>query len=209
MLEDEFERLLFNARHVKQVPGRKTNTSDSAWLCQPAEAGLLRASFVPPTPIRALRNLTRYRKTQIPGARPRPTACTRRLRTPAPSSTASPPTPSASPLALCAMRWWPGGKTPSCSPIWPAAGCAPRFRRCGRRGTAALSARTRCGSGAILYDAERASSTWWPELVTLGRVSRHGDRRGGTHPAFAPQHQAECRARQYRRLREGGARSCV
>jgi transposase len=39
--------------------------SDSAWLCQLAEAGLLRASFVPPKPIRALRNLTRYRKTQI------------------------------------------------------------------------------------------------------------------------------------------------
>jgi transposase len=39
--------------------------SDAAWLCQLAEAGLLRASFVPPKPIRALRNLTRYRKTQI------------------------------------------------------------------------------------------------------------------------------------------------
>ena len=39
--------------------------SDSAWLCQLCEAGLLRASFVPPKPIRTLRNLTRYRKTQI------------------------------------------------------------------------------------------------------------------------------------------------
>ncbi len=57
--------LLVNARHVKQVPGRKTDVSDAAWLCQLAEAGLLRASFVPPKPIRALRNLTRYRKTQI------------------------------------------------------------------------------------------------------------------------------------------------
>src|ERR671911_1119384 len=47
------------------VPGRKTDVSDAAWLCQLAEAGLLRASFVPPKPIRALRNLTRYRKTQI------------------------------------------------------------------------------------------------------------------------------------------------
>jgi transposase len=65
MLEDEFELLLVNARHVKQVPGRKTDVSDAAWLCQLAEAGLLRASFVPPKPIRALRNLTRYRKTQI------------------------------------------------------------------------------------------------------------------------------------------------
>jgi transposase len=65
ILEDEFECLLVNARHVKQVPGRKTDVSDAAWLCQLAEAGLLKASFVPPKPVRQLRNLTRYRKTQI------------------------------------------------------------------------------------------------------------------------------------------------
>lgn len=65
ILEDEFECVLVNARHVKQVPGRKTDISDAAWLCQLAEAGLLKASFVPPKPIRALRNLTRYRKTKI------------------------------------------------------------------------------------------------------------------------------------------------
>src|SRR5581483_3874257 len=46
-------------------PGRKTDVKDAEWLCQLAEAGLLRSSFVPPKPIRALRNLTRYRKTQI------------------------------------------------------------------------------------------------------------------------------------------------
>jgi transposase len=65
ILEDEFECLLVNARHVKQVPGRKTDVSDAAWLCRLAEAGLLSASFVAPKPIRQLRNLTRYRKTQI------------------------------------------------------------------------------------------------------------------------------------------------
>src|SRR6266545_4250405 len=65
ILEDEFECLLVNARHVKQVPGRKTDLSDAPWLCQLLEAGLLRASFVPPKPIRTLRNLTRYRKAQI------------------------------------------------------------------------------------------------------------------------------------------------
>jgi transposase len=65
ILEGEFECLLVNARHVKQVPGRKTDVSDAAWLCRLAEAGLLKASFVPPKPIRQLRNLTRYRKTQI------------------------------------------------------------------------------------------------------------------------------------------------
>jgi transposase len=65
ILEDDFDCLLVNARHVKQVPGRKTDVSDAAWLCQLLEAGLLRRSFVPPKPIRALRNLTRYRKAQI------------------------------------------------------------------------------------------------------------------------------------------------
>jgi transposase len=65
VLEDEFECLLVNARHVKQVPGRKTDVSDSEWLCRLLEAGLLSASFVPPKPLRQLRDLTRYRKTQI------------------------------------------------------------------------------------------------------------------------------------------------
>jgi len=65
ILEDRFECLLVNARHVKQVPGRKTDVSDAQWICRLAEAGLLRRSLVPPKPIRELRNLTRYRKAQI------------------------------------------------------------------------------------------------------------------------------------------------
>jgi len=65
ILEDDFDCLLVNARHVKQVPGRKTDVQDAAWLCQLLEAGLLRRSFVPPKPIRTLRNLTRYRKAQL------------------------------------------------------------------------------------------------------------------------------------------------
>jgi transposase len=50
---------------MRFVPGRKTDLSDAAWLCQLAEAGLLKANFVPPKPIRELRQLTRYRKTQV------------------------------------------------------------------------------------------------------------------------------------------------
>ena len=65
ILEDRFELMLVNARHVKAVPGRKTDIKDAQWLCQLLEAGLLKASFVPPKPIRTLRNLTRYRKAQI------------------------------------------------------------------------------------------------------------------------------------------------
>jgi transposase len=64
-LEDDFRLLLVNARHVKNVPGRKTDTTDAQWLCRLLECGLLRASFVPPKPIRALRELTRYRKSLI------------------------------------------------------------------------------------------------------------------------------------------------
>jgi transposase len=65
ILEDRCDCLLVNAHHVKQVPGRKTDVSDAQWICRLAEAGLLRSSLVPPKPIRALRNLTRYRKAQI------------------------------------------------------------------------------------------------------------------------------------------------
>jgi len=65
VLEDAFDCMLVNARHVKQCPGRKTDVLDAQWLCQLLEAGLLKASFVPPKPIRTLRNLTRYRKAQI------------------------------------------------------------------------------------------------------------------------------------------------
>jgi transposase len=65
VLEDDFELLLCNAAHVKNVPGRKTDASDAQWLCQLLEHGLLSGSFVPPKPIRQLRDLTRYRKTLI------------------------------------------------------------------------------------------------------------------------------------------------
>jgi len=54
-----------NARNVKKVPGRKTDMSDAEWLSDVAAHGMVRPSFVPPAPIRELRELTRYRKTQI------------------------------------------------------------------------------------------------------------------------------------------------
>ena len=64
-LEDELECWLLNARHLRNVPGRKTDVADAAWICQLVEHGLVRPSFVPPPEIRDLRNLTRYRKAQI------------------------------------------------------------------------------------------------------------------------------------------------
>ena len=61
VLETDFEVLLVNAREVKNVPGRKSDVSDAAWLADLAAHGLVRASFVPPEPIRQLRDLTRTR----------------------------------------------------------------------------------------------------------------------------------------------------
>jgi transposase len=66
LLEDRhFELKLVNARHVKILPGRKTDVGDAAWLAELLEHGLLRGSFVPPPKIRELRDLTRYRKRLI------------------------------------------------------------------------------------------------------------------------------------------------
>src|SRR6266446_3312645 len=57
--------LLVDAAHIKRVPGRKTDVSDCAWIARLLEHGLLRRSFVPPPPIRELRDLTRYRKSLV------------------------------------------------------------------------------------------------------------------------------------------------
>ncbi|MGH7536224.1 MAG: IS110 family transposase, partial [Gemmatimonadales bacterium] len=65
VLEGSFELILVNATHVKKVPGRKTDVKDAEWIAQLLECGLLRSSFVPPRPIRELRDLTRYRKRLI------------------------------------------------------------------------------------------------------------------------------------------------
>ena len=64
-LEGQFELWLCNTDHVKKVPGRKTNLSDAEWLADVAAHGMVRPNFVPPPPIHELRELTRYRKTQI------------------------------------------------------------------------------------------------------------------------------------------------
>ena len=62
LLEDAgFEVMLVNARHVKNLPGRKSDVSDATWLAQLGAHGLVRGSFVPPEPIRQLRDLTRAR----------------------------------------------------------------------------------------------------------------------------------------------------
>lgn len=57
--------LLVNAQHIKHVPGRKTDMKDAEWIATLLQLGLLRGSFIPPAPIRELRELTRYRSTLI------------------------------------------------------------------------------------------------------------------------------------------------
>jgi len=65
LLEADFECWLLNAQHLRNVPGRKTDVADAAWIAQLVAHGLVRPSFIPPKEIRELRELTRYRKTVI------------------------------------------------------------------------------------------------------------------------------------------------
>src|SRR6266852_4743459 len=65
LLEGSFEVVLANAYHIKAVPGRKTDVKDCEWIANLLAHGLIRASFIPPPPIRDLRDLTRHRKSLI------------------------------------------------------------------------------------------------------------------------------------------------
>jgi len=65
VLEDGFTLILANARHIKNVPGRKTDVNDAMWIADLLAHGLIRASFVPPAPIQELRDLTRTRKQLV------------------------------------------------------------------------------------------------------------------------------------------------
>jgi transposase len=65
ILEGRFKLVLVNARHLKQVPGRKTDVKDCQWLAQLLQAGLLQGSFIPERPQRELRDLTRHRSQLV------------------------------------------------------------------------------------------------------------------------------------------------
>jgi transposase len=65
LTEEHFDLMLVNARHVKNVPGRKTDLKDSEWLCKLLKNGLLERNFIPPEDIRNLRDLTRYRSKLV------------------------------------------------------------------------------------------------------------------------------------------------
>lgn len=65
ILEGQLEVVVVNAQHLKGVPGRKTDVLDAEWLAECFQLGLLKASFIPPAPVREVRDLTRYRTTLI------------------------------------------------------------------------------------------------------------------------------------------------
>ena len=65
VLEGSFEVILVNAQHMKAVPGHKTDIKDREWIADLLRHGLLKASFIPPKPIRDLRDLVRSRKTLV------------------------------------------------------------------------------------------------------------------------------------------------
>lgn len=65
LTEDHFDLMLVNAKHVKNVPGRKTDIKDSEWLCKLLKNGLLERNFIPPEDMRNLRDLTRYRSKLV------------------------------------------------------------------------------------------------------------------------------------------------
>jgi transposase len=65
LIEEGRTIILVNAQHMKAVPGRKTDVKDAEWLADLLRHGLLKASFIPPAPIREIRDLTRYRKSLV------------------------------------------------------------------------------------------------------------------------------------------------
>jgi transposase len=65
VLEEDFEIILVNARHVRNIPGHKTDKKDSRWISKLLLSGLLKGSFIPPQDIRELRDLVRYKKKKV------------------------------------------------------------------------------------------------------------------------------------------------
>jgi hypothetical protein len=122
LLEGQVECWLLNAAHLHNVPGRKTDVADAAWIAQLVEHGLVRPSFVPPRPIRELRELPRYRKTQIQ-ERGREVQRLDKVLQDAGIRLSSVATDVwGCPVGRCWKPWWPPPTTRSCWPPWPRAG---------------------------------------------------------------------------------------
>jgi transposase len=67
VLEEQFKLIVGNARHMRNVPGRKTDVKDAEWIATLVSFGLIQPSFVPPKRLRVLRELPRYRRKLVEG----------------------------------------------------------------------------------------------------------------------------------------------
>ena len=149
LLEEQLNVILVNAKAARNVPGRKTDVSDAAWLADLGAHGLVRASFVPPAPIRVLRDLTRAR-TIITRARTKEIQRLEKLLEDAGiklSAVASNIVGVSGRAMLEALI--AGERDQRCSPISPNEGCGPRFRRSPRRCVAGSPSITRLWRGCI------------------------------------------------------------
>ena len=133
LLEGHFELLVVNARHMKNVPGRKTDLKDAEWIAQLLQMGLLKASFIPPPGQRELRELTRERTNFIREEPRSSIACRRCSKEPTSSWRVWQATFWGSLGVPCSTPWWMGRPTPRCSASWPGAVSKISARRWSRR----------------------------------------------------------------------------
>src|SRR5215211_1915663 len=161
LLEDDFDCWLLNAQHLRNVPGRKTDVKDAAWIAELVEYGLVRPSFVPPKPIRQLRDLTRYRKAVIEEH----TREAQRLHAVLQDAGIKLSSVATDILGRSGRdmleAWWAGPTTRRSWPSWPGAGCDPRSPRCARRWRGGSALTTPC-----------SSQRCWPVSTTPTRPSR-------------------------------------
>lgn len=125
---DGVEAMLVNAREAKNLPGRKTDVADATWLAQLGAHGLVRASFVPPAPIRELRDLTRTR-TAITRERTREVQRLEKLLEDAGIKLSS----VATDIVGVSEPWPTANATRAFWPIWPRSGCVPRHHNWSKR----------------------------------------------------------------------------
>jgi len=152
--------ILAHAAQIAQVPARKPDVKDGAWIAQLLEHGLIRASFVPPAPIRALRDLTRYRKVRIE-ERPRHANRLPKVREDAGIKLASVASRLLGASGRAMLDALVAGTTdPALLADLPAASCGESCRRGARRWPAA---------SAPLMPSSSVSS--WPTSITLMRPS--------------------------------------
>ena len=131
VLEGPFTLLLVNPRHLKKVPGRKTDVTDAEWLAQLLQCGLLRGSFVPPRSLRNLRDLTRHR-AQLTGEHTRVANRIHKVLEDANIKLGQwRPTCWASPGGRCCGPCSTAKRTPTSLRTWRWVRCAPRYRNCG------------------------------------------------------------------------------